>query len=359
MIQGWFFDGKTSRRRAAELSCGGSGRWVLRVDGDTILSVAFDEATVSPRVGATARMITFPDGQIFESPENDAIDAVLRRHRPGFHLMAFAETIENHKGFIAATVVVVVAGIWSLLRYGVPAVSEATAHALPVAVTHSVSSQTLTFLDASFFSPSELPEQRQEELRAQFKRLLPRDTEGFDYRILFRQGGDGIGANAFALPDATVVFTDEIVALAEDDAELQGIMLHEIGHVVHRHGLQQVIRQSLLSSLIVWITGDISTASSLIVIAPTVLLNADYSRAMEWEADTYALEGMRAHQLPLSAFASMLGKLMDSHTSQANEDERPACEDCLEPGTKDDWSSYLSSHPGTRERMERFIQAEP
>lgn len=49
--------------------------------------------------------------------------------------------------------------------------------------------------------------------------------------------------NAFALPGGYVYITRGIMALAADEAELAGIVGHEMGHVVARHSAQRFDRQ--------------------------------------------------------------------------------------------------------------------
>ena len=67
-------------------------------------------------------------------------------------------------------------------------------------------------------------------------------------------------------------------------------MAHEVGHVIHRHGLRTLIQKSSLAVLLVLVTGDVSTSSSIITALPAILIEAGYSQTMEREADTYALE---------------------------------------------------------------------
>lgn len=55
-----------------------------------------------------------------------------------------------------------------------------------------------------------------------------------------------IGANAFALPDGTLVVTDELVELAGDnDDEVLAVLAHELGHIHERHGLRLLRTQGL------------------------------------------------------------------------------------------------------------------
>jgi predicted Zn-dependent protease len=51
--------------------------------------------------------------------------------------------------------------------------------------------------------------------------------------------------NAFALPGGYVYFTRGILAYLADEAEVGGVMGHEIGHVTARHSVQQITRAQL------------------------------------------------------------------------------------------------------------------
>ena len=86
-----------------------------------------------------------------------------------------------------------------------------------------------------------------------------------------------MGANAFALPNGTIVVTDDLVKLAEHDDELVAVLAHEIGHVVSRHALRRVLQDSGVMLLVAGITGDIVSISSLAAALPTLLIEAKYS----------------------------------------------------------------------------------
>lgn len=53
--------------------------------------------------------------------------------------------------------------------------------------------------------------------------------------------------NAFALPGGYIYFTRGILAHFNSKDELAGVMGHEIGHVVARHGTEQMSRQTLMN----------------------------------------------------------------------------------------------------------------
>jgi Zn-dependent protease with chaperone function len=194
-------------------------------------------------------------------------------------------------------------------------------------------------MDKSALVPSALTDARKKELSLLFDSLLPENRENLHYRLVFR-GGGRIGANAFALPDATIVLTDELTQLAGSNDEISAVLLHEIGHVKYRHLLRQLLQQAGLAGLVTLVSGDISGASSSVVVLPSLLVQARYSRDMEWEADGYALQYMQAHHIPPRSFAEMMQHLESG-----------------KGGVNSGTISYLSSHPATEDRIKRFEEA--
>jgi predicted Zn-dependent protease len=88
------------------------------------------------------------------------------------------------------------------------------------------------------------------------------------------------------------------------------------------------------------LTGDPFSASTLAVALPTVLAHARYSRDFETQADTYAYDYLVENRIPLESFANILERLSG---------ERPGS----------DVERFLSSHPGTPQRTQRFRIAPP
>ena len=52
--------------------------------------------------------------------------------------------------------------------------------------------------------------------------------------------------NALAFPSGDIVLTDKFVQLSKNQDEIDSVLLHEMGHVVHRHGLEMLIEKELL-----------------------------------------------------------------------------------------------------------------
>ena len=216
---------------------------------------------------------------------------------------------------------------------------------MPASATQIISGQALEILDRTILEESALPEEEQQRIREHFKTtLLPLQHEPFNYRLHFRRMSDV--PNAFALPAGDIIITDRLVELADSQDEIDAVLLHEIGHVVHRHGLQQVLHSSLLTIAIVMISGDVSATGNIAIALPVFLLESHYSREDETEADRYAFERMMEAGIDPVHFSTIMAKI--SH----NPDSEPeGAEQDSERRDNSNLLQYLSTHPSTPERM--------
>lgn len=325
MIQGRFFDARTSAPQPARIDIG-SDRVLRLVAGRETRQVPLDGVRVSDRIGEVPRRIAFEDGAIFETPENDAIDAALDSAGRG----GFARRLDRWERFwgvaLAALAAVAVLS-WAFVRFGVPVLADAAARAMPVSVDASVGAHGLELLDETLLEPTRLPEPRQAALRGRLRAMTEPSGDGHDYRLEFRSG-KRVGPNAFALPSGIIVVTDELVALAERDEELDAVLAHEVGHVRGRHTLRILLQNAGVAALALAVLGDVGTASSLAAAVPVMLVQAKHSRDFEREADAHAREWLRGRGMPESHFDDMMCRL-----------------------AKDDVEfAYLASHPPLRER---------
>jgi len=323
-----------SRAVASVLAATGTRVEVMPATGDgpapALASAEAAEIDVSARVGSIPRRIAFPDGSVFVTVENDAVDAWLRkRHGKGYGAITALERFHPRLFLVFA---VVIALSIAAYRYALPAMVEIAVAVTPPVAPRLMGQSVLSSLDRTLLAPSQLGEARKTELTEGFRRLAaltPRGRDGFT--LLFRRGGR-IGPNAFALPDGSVILTDELVALADDDDELMGVLAHEIGHVEHQHSLRRLYHVAGISGMIMLAGGDIGSSVEDLLVHGSLLAALSYSRDQEREADRYSVALMRrAGRDPLA-----MGRLFER----------------LQKELGVDGGGLLASHPATTERID-------
>ena len=340
-IHGELYDGQTSRNWPAVLRDKGNGE-VQFVWAEGSSSYLLGVVTISSRLGNTPRYINMPDGWKFESRDNDAIDSLLAQYK--LHgWQAMVHRLESRWHYVLASLLLVAAFVWGMLQYGLPAAAAAIAYQLPASVTDTISVQTLNSLDEHFFETSKLPDVTQKRLQQRFKQMTAALDGGHQFELQFRGGGELLGANAFALPSGTVVMTDELVQLANNENELVAVLAHELGHVINRHGLRQILQHSVLTLFLAYTTGDISSAVAAL---PVMLVQLGYSRDFEREADDYAYNYLVEQRIATTSFAEILTLIESSHRARQEKTESEG------RGLK--IFEYLSTHPETTERVKRF-----
>jgi Zn-dependent protease with chaperone function len=305
----------------------------------TLASADFRKVQVSDRVGSISRKLTFPDGSVFETGDNDAVDALIRSQSSRF--AGLIHQLERFHPRLVILVALVVGLCFAVYRFAVPALVEAAIVLTPPVVPKLMSQSLMASLDQTVFAPSELPPERQEKLLQEFAALAtfaPRGAVALEenkpaaYTLNFRKGGV-IGPNAFALPDGTIVLTDELVALAGDDEAILGVFAHEIGHVDHEHSLRQLYQAAGATALIMLIGGDIGSGTEDLLVQGSALLALSHSRQAEREADHFSVELMHKAGHDPAAIGRFFEILRDKLGDKDTRD-------------------FLSTHPATPERIE-------
>lgn len=326
----FYFDGKSSR--AYEVRVRFDGRR-LRVVGEGVsLEPLIEHCRINPPLGQARRVIGLPEEGRLETDDRQAVaqlEARLGLNRG----MSWVHHLEAQWRLVLACMAGLLLFSWAFVRWGLPFLAAQAAFATPVAVTGPISRQALKVLDEQFLEPSRLPASRQRELQAAFAQITRDIGGGYSYRLEFRSSPK-LGPNAFALPSGIVVFTDELVRLAQDDRELVGVMAHEVGHVIHRHSLRQLYQGLGVFLLISILLGDVTSATSLGASLPAVLVNNGYSRDFELEADRTAGAYLLRRYGTTEPLQAILQRLTQHHDSSLPD--------------------LLSTHPGTSERMERL-----
>lgn len=148
---------------------------------------------------------------------------------------------------------------------------------------------------------------------------------------------DSDEVNAFALPGGFFFVNTGILELAQSEAELAGVMAHEIAHVTARHGTRQATRGQVANLATIpliflggWTGYGIRQAASLAI--PLTFLK--FSRGFEKEADFLGVQYLYAAGYDPSAMVQFFERL------KAQEKKKP-----------NSIAKVFRSHPLTKDRI--------
>ncbi|MDP4942923.1 MAG: M48 family metallopeptidase [OM182 bacterium] len=353
-----YFDASSGRVTLSEVMTGiaeGPVALEQQPEQKTLFSSLLIDIKIPPRLANTRRRLALSNGAAFVTQDNESIDALAERARAltrssvggvkSGYRGNWLYRLESHLGAVAACFVAIIAIAALTLVYGIPIAAKRIAYAVPQPVQNSMSEGTLELLDSLYLSPSELSREEQARVLA----LASDAIEGVGITSYAVELRTGIGPNAMALPDGTIVITDDIVELCANDNELLAILYHEIGHLQNRHLLRRVLQSSFVSLGLILMSGNVETIDSLIAL-PTFYLDMSYTRGFEIEADRYALQSLKDRGLGVDNFSAIMNKLEDS-LSRIYVDE-----DADEPTSRtarrqQKLLKYFASHPLTAERL--------
>jgi predicted Zn-dependent protease len=173
-------------------------------------------------------------------------------------------------------------------------------------------------------------------------RRLARQPEAGDYPYQFTLINDP-SINAFALPGGPVFVNTGLIAAADNEAQVAGVLAHEIAHVALRHGTSQASKANLLQlpAAVAGIAlGQGSLSGQLGQVGLGLGLNAlilRYSRSAETEADALGARIMAGAGYNPLEMARFFEKLESAGGESAPQ--------------------FLSSHPNPGNRV-KSVQAE-
>ena len=160
--------------------------------------------------------------------------------------------------------------------------------------------------------------------------------------------------NAFAIPGGYVYITRQLVSLMNNEAELAGVLGHEVGHVAARHSAQReqiAQRNALLGLLGQVVSGALLGNSGLGQLGQQVfstapqLMTLQYSRGQELEADQLGVQYLRTAGYDPHAMASVLRSLAAQNSLDSSLQGNDA--------TIPEWAS---THPDPASRVQTAMQ---
>ncbi len=161
------------------------------------------------------------------------------------------------------------------------------------------------------------------------------DTEwDFEFTLL----ADPNTINAFALPGGQTFITAALFSRLETKAQLAGVLGHEIGHVVARHGAQRMAKANLTQGLIGAVAvgaGDAGSARMAAMIGQMV--NMKYGREDELQSDMLGVRFMADAGYDPRAMIGVMEILAETGGGSQPE--------------------FFSSHPNPENRIQKIQEA--
>jgi predicted Zn-dependent protease len=147
--------------------------------------------------------------------------------------------------------------------------------------------------------------------------------------------------NAFAAPGGVIFISRALLGIIDNEAELAGVLAHEVGHVAGKHAISSIRRAQFLQGV-----GTITAANmkgdkgkqfeSMIGDLQSVLFDKGLDKGMEFEADAAAVETAYRTGYDPRGLLGVLKKMQKIEASSARN------------------GSWFSTHPPLKERIERL-----
>ncbi|NRB38223.1 MAG: M48 family metallopeptidase [Pseudomonadales bacterium] len=351
MINGLYMDGKTSKQVQARLEVltdinTSINIYIEGAPKEEVFNLTFQELKIESRLGNTPREISFGDNQLFITDNNDAIDALVKS-QPSSLWPRVLHKLETSLPLVIAATLLTFACVWLTIDIGIPKSAKYIAYQLPEFTAKNFGS-TLTILDKTLFDATELDLEKQQAIHDLAQPYL-QHYQDLNPKLVFRSGQ---GANAFALPDGHIIFTDAMIKLVDDDDELLAILFHELGHLKHKHLIRRTLQDSMVTLLIILMTGDVD-GFDMVTGIPTLLLDLSYSKEFEREADYFAIQQLHRNQLDVESFATVMKRfdLLYSIKSPAEVEGEKNDDSSDNLETLKSIVEFLSTHPATHDRV--------
>ena len=301
---------------------------IYDIEGKLIHSQDLESLPKNNKIGGLPKTITFSNGSKFVADDSNL------NYLPDSLLSNLLNALYGNFRIILLITIISPLAFWVLTFNAIPLLANFSAELVPQNTKVIISKRIKNELLESILNKSELPGEEQiKTIDLIDKKLFTLPLKN-KYSLSFYDS-DFLGANAIALPDGTIIFTDALVSKLKDYPDaLIAVMLHEIGHVEHNHGIRSILETIGISMAFSYLIGDVQGISELIVGSSIGMLQLSFSRGMEKEADIFSIQNLKRLKIPEESLITGLEKIISSEDSK-----------------NDAFNKYLNSHPLLEERV--------
>jgi len=139
--------------------------------------------------------------------------------------------------------------------------------------------------------------------------------------------------NAFALPGGFVVVFTGLMKKAESGEEVAGVLSHELNHVLQRHGLERIVKNLGLLTVVAIVFGNQQGLIGMMKQLGVELLTLKFGREQETEADLTGLQLLQRAKIDPSGMIRFFERLSEKDEGRME---------------------WLSTHPMSAARAERL-----
>ena len=141
--------------------------------------------------------------------------------------------------------------------------------------------------------------------------------------------------NAFALPNNHLVVYTGLIESCENEAELMGVLGHEIAHIQKNHLMKKLVKEAGLAVLVSTAGGK--TGGEVLQKTLKLFTSSSYDRNLEREADITSVDYLIKANIDAEHFANFLYRLSDEEKNIPQQ------------------AYWISTHPESKERAEDII----
>src|SRR5664279_3939964 len=182
-VHGVLYDGVTARSTPVNVTREGDKLLVNVAGNETI--IALGEVRLDAPVVGGAHTLTLPDGRQIVSGD---LDAIVQWFPAVGWIDRWAFRLESQWAISIAAVALIVGSTWLFIQVLLPLAAAPVARMLHPRAEQLLSAQALSTLDRTVLKPSQLPEERQRQIRERFHAFVAGEPDASVLDLKFRSG---------------------------------------------------------------------------------------------------------------------------------------------------------------------------